>query len=178
VIRPATFNRIIERVGDADFRPQVMEQILRTQTQAYYGPENHGHFGLVAGLLRPLHLADPPLRRPPRPPRPGPRLPLDPGAKETQLTDAEAEAMEVTGELISQHERRAMMAERETMDRYVAAICRNRSARWSTAVSPVSSRSASSPRSRGWAATAWCPSRRSARIFPLRGGRQALVGRG
>jgi hypothetical protein len=29
--------------------------------------------------------------------------------------------MEVTGELISQHERRAMMAERETMDRYVAA---------------------------------------------------------
>lgn len=29
--------------------------------------------------------------------------------------------MEVTGELISQHERRAMQAERETMDRYVAA---------------------------------------------------------
>ncbi|CAA9501601.1 MAG: 3'-to-5' exoribonuclease RNase R, partial [uncultured Sphingomonadaceae bacterium] len=45
VIRPETFNRIIERVGEADFKPQVMEQILRTQTQAYYGPENHGHFG-------------------------------------------------------------------------------------------------------------------------------------
>jgi ribonuclease R len=39
VIRPATFNHIIERVGEADFRPQVMEQILRTQTQAYYAPE-------------------------------------------------------------------------------------------------------------------------------------------
>ena len=26
-----------------------MEQILRTQTQAYYGPQNHGHFGLALG---------------------------------------------------------------------------------------------------------------------------------
>ncbi len=42
VVRPATFNRILERVGEADFRPQVMEQVLRTQTQAYYGPANHG----------------------------------------------------------------------------------------------------------------------------------------
>ena len=41
--------------------------------------------------------------------------------KATQLTDQEAEAMEVTGELISQLERRAMEAERETLDRYVAA---------------------------------------------------------
>ena len=39
VVRPATFNHIIERIGEADFRPQVMEQILRTQTQAYYGPQ-------------------------------------------------------------------------------------------------------------------------------------------
>jgi ribonuclease R len=121
VIRPATFNRIIERVGDEDFRPQVMEQILRTQTQAYYGPENHGHFGLALGSY--AHFTSPIRRyadllvhralvRAYR---------LDPAARETQLTDAEAEAMEVTGELISQHERRAMMAERETLDRYVAA---------------------------------------------------------
>lgn len=32
VIRPDTFNRIIERVGAADFKPQIMEQILRTQS--------------------------------------------------------------------------------------------------------------------------------------------------
>ena len=38
------------------------------------------------------------------------------------LTDEEAAAMEVTGELISNLERRAMVAERETMDRYVAAF--------------------------------------------------------
>src|SRR5947199_813625 len=49
VVRPGTFNRIIERVGEAEFRPQVMEQILRSQTQAYYSPQNAGHFGLALG---------------------------------------------------------------------------------------------------------------------------------
>ena len=49
VIRPATFNHVLDRIGEADFRPQVMEQILRTQTQAFYGPQNHGHFGLGLG---------------------------------------------------------------------------------------------------------------------------------
>ncbi len=121
VVRPATFNRIIERIGDSDFRPQVMEQILRTQTQAYYAPENHGHFGLALGSY--AHFTSPIRRyadllvhralvRAWR---------LDPEARETGLTDGEAESMEVTGELISNHERRAMMAERDTMDRYVAA---------------------------------------------------------
>ena len=42
-------------------------------------------------------------------------------SEKTGLTDQEAEAMEVTGELISQLERRAMEAERDTLDRYVAA---------------------------------------------------------
>ena len=35
VIRPATFNRIIDRIGeDHDARPEIMEQLLRTQMQA------------------------------------------------------------------------------------------------------------------------------------------------
>src|SRR5437763_2974779 len=42
VVKPATFNRIIERIGEADYLPQIMEQILRTQTQAIYSPQNHG----------------------------------------------------------------------------------------------------------------------------------------
>jgi ribonuclease R len=122
VIRPETFNRIIERIGDADFRPQVMEQILRTQTQAYYGPENVGHFGLALGSY--AHFTSP-IRRYSdlivhralvRAYRLG----------EGGLTDADAEAMEVTGELISQLERRAMQAERETLDRYVAAYLSER----------------------------------------------------
>ncbi len=121
VVRPATFNRIIERVGEDDNKPQIMEQILRTQTQAYYGPQNHGHFGLALGSY--AHFTSPIRRyadlvvhralvRAYR---------LDPEAQATQLTEQEAAAMDVTGELISQLERRAMVAERETMDRYVAA---------------------------------------------------------
>src|SRR3546814_7358573 len=49
VIKPGTFNQLLERVGDVAHRPQVMEQILRTQTQAYYSPRNLGHFGLALG---------------------------------------------------------------------------------------------------------------------------------
>lgn len=126
VIRPATFNRIIERVGEADFRPQVMEQILRSQTQAYYGPDNKGHFGLALGSY--AHFTSP-IRR-------YADLivhrslvgayGLGPAVKETALTPAEGEAMELIGESISQLERRAMEAERETIDRYVAAYLSER----------------------------------------------------
>jgi exoribonuclease R len=48
VIRPATFNRIIERIGEEHpARPEIMEQVLRTQMQARYSPEPFGHFGLA-----------------------------------------------------------------------------------------------------------------------------------
>jgi ribonuclease R len=122
VVRPATFNRILERIGDADFRPQIMEQILRTQTQAYYGPENHGHFGLALGsyahFTSPIRrYADLVVHR---------SLVRAYGLGDGALTDTEAGAMEVTGELISQLERRAMEAERDTLDRYVAAYLSER----------------------------------------------------
>jgi ribonuclease R len=126
VIRPATFNRVIERIGEADFRPQVMEQILRTQTQAYYAPQNAGHFGLSLGSY--AHFTSP-IRR-------YADLvvhrslvgayDLGPEAERTRLTPGEAEAMDLIGESISQLERRAMEAERETIDRYVAAYLSER----------------------------------------------------
>jgi ribonuclease R len=122
VIRPATFNHVIDRIGEADFRPQVMEQILRTQTQAYYSPDNKGHFGLALGsyahFTSPIRrYADLVVHR---------ALVRAFGLGDGGLTDREAEAMEVTGELISQLERRAMEAERETLDRYVAAYLSER----------------------------------------------------
>ena len=122
VIRPATFNRLIERVGEAAHRPQVMEQILRTQTQAYYAPENHGHFGLALGsyghFTSPIRrYADLLVHR---------SLVAAYALGEGGLTSGEAEGMPAIGESISRHERRAMEAERDTVDRYVAAFLSER----------------------------------------------------
>jgi ribonuclease R len=122
VVRPATFNHIIERIGEADFRPQVMEQILRTQTAAYYSPDNKGHFGLALGSY--AHFTSPIRRYADLVVHRALVRAYDLG--EGGMTDSEAEAMEVTGELISQLERRAMEAERETLDRYVAAYLSER----------------------------------------------------
>jgi len=122
VVRPGTFNHILEKIGEVDFRPQIMEQVLRTQTQAYYTPENHGHFGLALGsyahftspirryadLLVHRSLVD--------------AYKLGPGG----LTEGEAAAMEKIGQSISMFERRAMEAERDTIDRYVAAFLATR----------------------------------------------------
>ena len=121
VIRPATFNHLLDRLGDVAFRPQVMEQVLRTQTQAYYSPVNQGHFGLALGSYG--HLTSPIRRYADLVVHralvgafqlgPGGALP-DPGE------------MERVGEAISGLERRAMQAERDTIDRYVAAFLSER----------------------------------------------------
>lgn len=126
VVRSGTFNRIIEKVGDAEFRPQVMEQILRTQTQAYYGPVNAGHFGLALGSY--AHFTSPIRRYADLVVHRAlvGAFELGPAVEQTRLTPGEAEAMELIGESISQLERRAMEAERETIDRYVAAYLSER----------------------------------------------------
>lgn len=122
VVTPKVFNHVLARVGDADFRPQVMEQILRTQTQAYYAPANQGHFGLSLGsyghFTSPIRrYADLLVHR---------SLVGAYGLGEGALTSDEAARMTILGEMISQYERRAMEAERETVDRYVAAYLSER----------------------------------------------------
>jgi ribonuclease R len=117
VIKPGTFNRIIERVGEADFRPEIMEQLLRTQMQARYAPDRLGHFGLALGTY--AHFTSP-IRRYAdllvhRALVSAYRL------GEGGLPPSDAEHFERIGEQISGLERRAMEAERETVDRYVAA---------------------------------------------------------
>ena len=121
VVRPKTFNHILATIGDADFRPQIMEQVLRTQTQAYYAPVNQGHFGLALGSY--AHFTSP-IRRY------ADLLvhralvgawKLAPAVDETRLGAADAADMAPIGQAISTAERRAMEAERETIDRYVAA---------------------------------------------------------
>jgi len=122
VIKPATFNRILERVADEESRPLVMEQVLRTQTQAYYSPVNAGHFGLSLGsyghFTSPIRrYSDLVVHR---------ALVRGYGLGPGGLTDAEVEGMVRTGEHISATERRAMEAERDTVDRYVAAYLAER----------------------------------------------------
>ena len=120
VVKPATFNRILERVGDVPFRPEIMEQILRSQTQAYYAPANHGHFGLSLGSY--AHFTSP-IRR------------YADLLVHRALVSAYGlgpgglngdEDFELAGTTISKLERRAMEAERETIDRYVAAFLSER----------------------------------------------------
>jgi ribonuclease R len=117
VVKPSTFNRIIERVGDSSGREEIMEQLLRTQMQARYGPERLGHFGLAlatyAHFTSPIRrYADLLVHR---------ALVSAYKLGEGGLPQGEEERFVEIGERISMLERRAMEAERETIDRYVAA---------------------------------------------------------
>lgn len=117
VIKPAIFNRIIDRLDDSDARAEIMEQLLRTQMQARYGPERLGHFGLAlatyAHFTSPIRrYADLLVHR---------ALVSAYKLGESGLPPGEDEKFEQIGEQISMLERRAMEAERETIDRYVAA---------------------------------------------------------
>jgi ribonuclease R len=117
VIKPKTFNRILERVGDSDGRPEIMEQLLRTQMQARYAPERLGHFGLALATY--AHFTSP-IRR-------YADLLVHRGLVSAYklgdggLPPGDADKFDEIGEQISRLERRAMEAERETVDRYVAA---------------------------------------------------------
>jgi ribonuclease R len=119
VIRPAIFNRIIERIGaEHPARHEIMEQVLRTQMQARYAPDPLGHFGLAlpsyAHFTSPIRrYADLLVHR---------SLVTAYKLGEGGLPPADAEKFIEIGEQISILERRAMEAERETVDRYVAAF--------------------------------------------------------
>jgi ribonuclease R len=118
VIKPGSFNRIIERLGDADGREEIMEQLLRTQMQARYGPERLGHFGLALATY--AHFTSPIRRYADLLVHRG--LVKAYGLGEGGLPQGDEERFEQIGEQISMLERRAMEAERDTVDRYVAAF--------------------------------------------------------
>ncbi len=132
VITPALFNRMLKDVTDESEKAQVMEAVLRSQTQAYYGPNNAGHFGLSLGSY--AHFTSP-IRRyadllvhralvdsfhleQPKPAADSPAAGLPPA---TGLADRDRADLSKITDAISITERRAMEAERDTIDRYVAA---------------------------------------------------------
>ncbi len=128
VIKPSVFNRLIEQVGEAEILPLVMEQILRSQTQAYYGATNMGHFGLSLGSY--AHFTSPIRRyadlivhralvsgcKLEQPQPENDNIPALSG-----LSKDMADKLDMISEKISQLERRAMKAEWETVDRYISA---------------------------------------------------------
>ena len=127
VITPGLFNRMLKDIADESEKALIMEAVLRSQTQAYYGPRNEGHFGLA--LASYAHFTSP-IRRYAdllvhralvdayrlEQPRPAGDIPPTSGLSERDRDD-----LSKVTDAISQAERRAMEAERETIDRYVAA---------------------------------------------------------
>ncbi|RJY08470.1 ribonuclease R [Aurantiacibacter aquimixticola] len=127
VITPGLFNRMLKDIGDPAEKALVMEAVLRSQTQAYYGPQNAGHFGLALGSY--AHFTSP-IRRYAdllvhralvdafdlEQPAPKGRIPDSSG-----LADRDRADLGKITDAISVTERRAMEAERDTVDRYVAA---------------------------------------------------------
>ena len=133
VISPVVFNRLMAKFEEPEARQRMMEQLLRTQTQAYYSPVNAGHFGLALGsyghftspirryadilvhrslvTAYDLEMANTDQRS---------------GIGATGLTKEDGAAFPRIAEIISAAERRAMEAERETIDRYVAAYLAER----------------------------------------------------
>ncbi|GMN01461.1 ribonuclease R [Erythrobacter sp. MTPC3] len=127
VVTPSLFNRMLKDVTDESEKAQVMEAVLRSQMQAYYGPANAGHFGLALGsyahftspirryadLLVHRALVDAYKLEQPKPPGDMP--------EKSGLSDKDRASLQEISDAISQTERRAMEAERDTIDRYVAA---------------------------------------------------------
>jgi len=116
-LKPEQFNRILAQTRASPTADLVAEVVLRSQSQAEYSPHNFGHFGL--NLRRYAHFTSPIRRYADLTVHRALIRALDLGAG--GLTDKEVEALEEIAGAISDTERRAMAAERETTDRLIAA---------------------------------------------------------
>ncbi len=115
---PRQFNSILEQVRDRDNEGLVNEVVLRTQSQAVYSPENLGHFGL--NLRRYAHFTSPIRRYADLIVHRALIAAFNLGPE--GLTQSEENRLEEIAGLISATERRAMAAERETVDRLIASF--------------------------------------------------------
>lgn len=128
VLQTSHLNRLLAQAEDSDFDELINISTLRSMTQAYYHPENFGHFGLA--LKSYAHFTSP-IRR---------YSDLivhraliaahgwggGAGGKSDGLTADDIEQLSETATHISETERRSMAAERDTNDRYLAAYLADR----------------------------------------------------
>jgi len=118
VMRAAQFNGVLARVKDTDNEHLVNEVVLRTQAQAEYVVQNYGHFGL--NLRRYAHFTSPIRRYADLIVHRALILALRLGSDGLPAAMGVEEMAEVAAR-ISAAERRAMAAERETVERLIAA---------------------------------------------------------
>ena len=122
IVKPAVFNRILALSKGTPHEEVMNDVILRTQTQAVYAPENVGHFGL--NLTRYAHFTSPIRRYADLVVHRALIRALD--LRSGGVPEDEMAHLTETAEHISMTERRAMAAERDSVDRYIAAFMEDR----------------------------------------------------
>ncbi len=122
VLKTRHLNRLLAQAAETDSAELINISTLRSMQQAYYAPQNFGHFGLAlrnyAHFTSPIRrYADLIVHR---------ALIRAHGWGDDGLTFEEEADLQATGEHISGTERRSMLAERDTKDRYLAAYLTDR----------------------------------------------------
>ena len=122
VLRTKHLNQLLKQAKGTDEAELINMSTLRSMTQAYYAPQNFGHFGLA--LRNYAHFTSPIRRYADLIVHRG--LITAHGWGKDGLTPDMIERLEETGNHISTTERRSMVAERDTVDRYLAAYLSER----------------------------------------------------
>ena len=122
VLHTSQLNRLLAQAEGTDFDELINMSTLRSMTQAYYNPENFGHFGLAlknyAHFTSPIRrYSDLIVHR---------ALISGHGWGKDGLSEWDIENLSDTATQISGTERRSMEAERDTTDRYLAAYLAER----------------------------------------------------
>ncbi|MGE5500777.1 MAG: ribonuclease R [Ignavibacteriales bacterium] len=120
--RTDRFNRLLDQTRESPHAEIVNEVVLRSQMQAVYAADNIGHFGL--NLARYAHFTSPIRRYADLIVHRALIRALNLG--DDGLTDEDVAKIRDTAERITFAERRAMAAERDATDRYVAAFLEDR----------------------------------------------------
>ncbi|MFC3569454.1 ribonuclease R [Paracoccus simplex] len=122
VLQTRHLNRLLEQAEGSEFDELINMTALRSMQQAYYNPENFGHFGLAlrsyAHFTSPIRrYSDLIVHR---------ALIMGHKWGDDGLSAQDIETLSETAQHISETERRSMAAERDTTDRYLAAYLADR----------------------------------------------------